>query len=123
MQAYFEGNNHTHAALIFLIFSLSVSGIGEFSHYASVYDFGNPQPQLLPRFALSFLMGVTAVNETRANCKTIRDCTSGQYCIKGQCVRSLTNYHRAYGMGLDYDEGSGKVTVVDPTKATWAEST
>ncbi|ORY89548.1 Nicastrin-domain-containing protein [Syncephalastrum racemosum] len=106
MQAYFE-----------------VSGIDQFSHYASVYDFVNPQPQLLPRFALSFLMGVTAVNETRASCKTIRDCADGRYCIKGHCVRSLTNYHRAYGMGLDYDEGSGKVRVVDPTKATWTEST
>lgn len=111
-----------------IYFFVLVSSISRVSHYSSVFNFKNPQPQLLPRFAFSFLGGVTGVprNDSSgqpAKCQTIGDCQSGEYCIKQQCVKTVTAYHDAYGTGLKYDESSGKLTVVDPTKAAWTEST
>lgn len=93
-----------------------------------MYSFENPQPQLLQRFAFSFLSGVTgkqrmAENGQPVQCQTIKDCASGEYCITQQCTTSLTTYHEAYGTGLQYDESTGFVKVVDPTKGTWTEST
>jgi hypothetical protein len=35
----------------------------------------------------------------------------------------MTTYHEAYGTGLQYDEATGIVNVVDPNKGTWTEST
>ncbi|KAF1801387.1 Nicastrin-domain-containing protein [Mucor lusitanicus] len=106
----------------------NVTAVSRIPHYASVYSFENPQPQLLQRFAFSFLSGVTgkqrmADNGQPVSCQTIRDCVSGEYCIKQQCTTSLTTYHEAYGTGLQYDEATGRVHVVDPTKGTWTEST
>ncbi|KAI9264906.1 Nicastrin-domain-containing protein [Phascolomyces articulosus] len=103
----------------------NVSGITRTSHYSSVFSFRNPQPQLLPRFVFSFLADVTRRQQVQnpTTCITIQDCNTGEYCIKQQCIQSFTNYHEAYGTGLAYDESTGKVRVIDPTKPTWTEST
>ncbi|KAK4512992.1 uncharacterized protein ATC70_003703 [Mucor velutinosus] len=106
----------------------NVTAVSRIPHYTSVYSFQNPQPQLLQRFAFSFLSGATgkqrvADNGQPVQCQTIKDCASGEYCIKQQCTTSLTTYHEAYGTGLQYDESTGYVKVVDPTKGTWTEST
>ncbi|KAI8136925.1 Nicastrin-domain-containing protein [Fennellomyces sp. T-0311] len=102
----------------------NVSGISRISHYSSVFSFRNPQPQLLPRFAFTFLADITSHrSQTQKPCSTIQDCDTGEFCIKQQCIRTFTNYHDAYGTGLAYDEATGKVHVVDRTKATWTEST
>ncbi|EPB83012.1 hypothetical protein HMPREF1544_10242 [Mucor circinelloides 1006PhL] len=106
----------------------NVTAVSRIPHYSSVYSFENPQPQLLQRFAFSFLSGVTgkqrmAENGQPVQCQTIKDCASGEYCIKQQCTTSLTTYHEAYGTGLQYDESTGFVKVVDPTKGAWTEST
>lgn len=98
------------------------------SHYASVYSFENPQPQLLQRFVFSFLSGVTGVqrldpDNQPVSCENIKNCANGEYCIKQKCVSTLTTYHEAYGTGLKYDESTGFVRVVDPSKSTWTEST
>jgi hypothetical protein len=47
---------------------------------------------------------------------------TGEYCIKQKCTASFTTYHEAYGTGLQYNEASGHVDVVDVTKGTWTES-
>ncbi|KAI9323739.1 Nicastrin-domain-containing protein [Dichotomocladium elegans] len=100
----------------------SVSGISSISHYASVFNFGNPQPQLIPRFVFSFLADITSASK-QGSCQTVQDCGLGEYCIKQKCIRSFTAYHDAYGTGLQFDEAIGKLKVVDPTKSTWTEST
>lgn len=105
-----------------------VSGVARVGHYSSVYSFENPQAQLLQRFAFSFLSGITGLERSGpdnqpVSCQTIKDCTNGEYCIKQKCVSTLTTYHEAYGTGLQYDESTGFVQVVDPTKGTWTEST
>lgn len=64
-----------------------------------------------------------ADNGQPVQCQTIKDCASNEYCIKQQCTTSLTTYHEAYGTGLQYDESTGFVKVVDPSKGTWTEST
>lgn len=101
---------------------LLVSGISTISHYASVLSFQNPQPQLIPRFVLSFLSALNGKATDRA-CTTIQDCALGEYCIMQKCIKSLTNYHEAYGTGLQYDERKNVVKIVDPSKGTWVEST
>ncbi|GAA5797439.1 hypothetical protein HPULCUR_002823 [Helicostylum pulchrum] len=106
----------------------NVSGVARVGHYSSVYSFENPQAQLLQRFAFSFLSGITGLERSGpdnqpVSCQTIKDCTNGEYCIKQKCVSTLTTYHEAYGTGLQYDESTGFVQVVDPTKGTWTEST
>ncbi|CEI91268.1 hypothetical protein RMCBS344292_05565 [Rhizopus microsporus] len=100
----------------------NVSGISTISHYASVLSFQNPQPQLIPRFVLSFLSALNGKATDRA-CTTIQDCALGEYCIMQKCIKSLTNYHEAYGTGLQYDERKNVVKIVDPSKGTWVEST
>lgn len=97
-------------------------------HYASVYSFENPQPQLLQRFVFSFLSGVTGKQRMGGDnkpvvCQTIKDCSTGEYCIKQKCVSTLTTYHEAYGTGLQYNEATGLIDIVDPKKGTWTEST
>ncbi|KAI9484451.1 Nicastrin-domain-containing protein [Zychaea mexicana] len=104
----------------------NVSGINRISHYASVFSFRNPQPQLLSRFVFTFLADVTRRPQPQnpsSACTTIQDCHSGEYCVRQQCVQTFTNYHDAYGTGLSYDEATGEILVVDPTKPTWTEST
>lgn len=100
----------------------AVSGISRVSHYTSVFNFRNPQPQLIPRFAFTFLADVTGVDQQRS-CQTIQDCSSDEYCVRQRCVKTFTAYHDAYGTGLKYDEDTGAIKVVDPTKGTWTEST
>lgn len=100
----------------------AVSGISRVSHYTSVFNFRNPQPQLIPRFAFTFLADVTGVDQQRS-CQTIQDCDSDEYCVRQRCVKTFTAYHDAYGTGLKYDEDIGAIKVVDPTKGTWTEST
>ncbi|KAG0742219.1 hypothetical protein G6F57_010744 [Rhizopus arrhizus] len=100
----------------------NVSDVTTFSHYASVFSFKNPEPRLLPRFVFSFLSGVNG-KTTNSTCATIQDCSTGEYCILQKCTKSLTNYHDAYGTGLEYDESKNIIKVVDPTKGTWTEST
>ncbi|CDH57981.1 nicastrin [Lichtheimia corymbifera JMRC:FSU:9682] len=100
----------------------NVSGISRVSHYTSVFNVRNPQPQLIPRFAFTFLADVTGVDQQRS-CQTIQDCDSDEYCVKQRCIKTFTAYHDAYGTGLQYDEGTGEIKVVDPTKGTWTEST
>lgn len=104
------------------------SGVGSISHYSSVYSFEQPKPQLLQRFAFSFLSGVTGKPRTGSDnqpvkCQTIDNCNAGEYCIKQVCVSTVTTYHEAYGTGLQYDEATGFVKVVDPKKGTFTEST
>ncbi|KAI9008995.1 hypothetical protein CLU79DRAFT_495930 [Phycomyces nitens] len=106
----------------------NVTNVGRLSHYTSVFSFVNPQPQLLSRFAFTFLGDMTGIRRNTselvsASCSTMLDCLSGEYCIKRQCVSTMTAYHDAYGTGLTYDESTGKVSVTDPTKGTWTEST
>ncbi|KAF7729030.1 hypothetical protein EC973_005061 [Apophysomyces ossiformis] len=96
--------------------------LSRISHYASVFNFENPQPHLVARFAFSFLGGVTGIASDKS-CNTIQDCPSGEFCIKQKCTRTLTAYHSAYGTGLRYDDATGELHVVDPTKGTWTEST
>ncbi|KAI8075954.1 uncharacterized protein B0P05DRAFT_149172 [Gilbertella persicaria] len=101
-----------------------VTNVSRIPHYVSVLSFENPQVQLIAKFAFSYLSGIhgkKSMNNTL--CKTIRDCDSSQVCIKQQCVASLTTYHEAYGTGLQYEESTGQVKVIDTTKATWTEST
>lgn len=93
------------------------------SHYSSVLSFENPQPQLIERFVFSFLSDMTGRARSGSNCQTIKDCQTGEYCIKSQCISTMTTYHEAYGTGLQYDEATGIVNVVDPNKGTWTEST
>ncbi|KAI8971483.1 Nicastrin-domain-containing protein [Mycotypha africana] len=109
---------------------LTVNGISKISHSSSVLSFTYPQPQLLQRFVFSYLSDVTGkrrIQEGTANetvsCHTIKDCQMGEYCIKKKCTASFTTYHEAYGTGLQYDEVSGLIKVVDPSKGTWTEST
>ncbi|RCI04076.1 hypothetical protein CU098_011379 [Rhizopus stolonifer] len=102
----------------------NVTNVSRIPHYVSVLSFENPQVQLIAKFAFSYLSGIhgkKSMNNTL--CKTIRDCDSSQVCIKQQCVASLTTYHEAYGTGLQYEESTGQVKVIDTTKATWTEST
>ncbi|KAI7901564.1 Nicastrin-domain-containing protein [Cokeromyces recurvatus] len=102
----------------------NVTAVERISHYSSVYSFTNPQPDLLQRFAFNFLAGVTGKSSSSsAHCYSIQDCKSGEYCIKQKCTASFTTYHEAYGTGLQYDESTNKVKVIDPTKGTWTEST
>lgn len=106
----------------YLMSNIIVSGISRVSHYTSVFNVRNPQPQLIPRFAFTFLADVTGVDQQRS-CQTIQDCGSDEYCVKQRCIKTFTAYHDAYGTGLQYDEGTGEIKVVDPTKGTWTEST
>ncbi|OAD77687.1 hypothetical protein PHYBLDRAFT_164583 [Phycomyces blakesleeanus NRRL 1555(-)] len=106
----------------------NVSSVGRLSHYTSVFSFVNPQPQLLSRFVFTFLGDVTGTRRNNSDlgpsgCSTMQDCISGEYCIRKQCVSTMTAYHDAYGTGLTYNESTGKVSVTDPTKGTWTEST
>lgn len=106
----------------------NASGVGSISHYSSVYSFEQPKPQLLQRFAFSFLSGVTGKprigsDNQPVKCQTIDNCNAGEYCIKQMCVSTVTTYHEAYGTGLQYDEASGFVKVVDLSKGTFTEST
>lgn len=134
MQDYFNGNiiQRKTRLLYFLtlsyIYASIVSGVARVDHYSSVYSFENPQAQLLQRFAFSFLSGITGLERSGpdnqpVSCQTIKDCNNREYCIKQKCVSTLTTYHEAYGTGLQYDESTGFVQVVDPTKGTWTEST
>lgn len=99
-----------------------VSEVTRIPHYSSVFTVESPEPQLLERFAFSFLTGVTG-SQRNGQCSTIKDCASGEYCIKQRCTFSLTSYHDAYGTGLQYDEKTGQTRVVDPSRGTWTEST
>lgn len=65
----------------------------------------------------------TGTDNQTISCQTIDDCAVGEYCIKQQCVSTITTYHEAYGTGLSYDESTGLVHVVDPSKGTFTEST
>jgi hypothetical protein len=113
---------------MYLLIIIVATGVGSISHYSSVYSFEQPHPQLLQRFAFSFLSGVTGKPRIGSDnqpvaCKTIDDCAIGEYCIKQVCVSTITTYHEAYGTGLQYDESTGMVNVVDPSKGTFTEST
>lgn len=93
-----------------------------------MFTFEAPEPQLLQRFAFSFLTSVTGSRRNTsdgqpAQCHTIKDCAVGEYCIQQRCTYSLTSYHDAYGTGLEYNEATGLVRVIDPSKGTWTEST
>lgn len=132
MQNYFNGKHRRESSRgVFLNLTdilYLVSGVTRVGHYASVYSFENPQPQLLQRFVFSFLSGVNGKQRLGSDnqpvsCQTIKDCASGEYCIKSKCVSTLTTYHEAYGTGLQYDESKGLVQVLDPTKGTFTEST
>lgn len=76
----------------------------------------------------SYLSGITGKqtidsDNKPVSCQTIKDCAGGEYCIKRKCISTLTTYHEAYGTGLQYNEATGRIDIVDPKKGTWTEST
>lgn len=130
MQNYFNGKRMNHWDLFRLIHLLCyvVSHLDEVSHYASVYSFNAPQPQVIPRFVFSFLAGITGTarldqHQQPSACNRIQDCQAGEYCIRQKCISTMTSYHPAYGTGLQIDELTGKIVVTDSTKGTYTEST
>ncbi|KAF9363795.1 hypothetical protein BGX34_003300, partial [Mortierella sp. NVP85] len=89
------------------------------------------QNQPFPIFAWSFLANMTsAKNLTSTAPKKIGcssrsaevQCDKNEFCVGDQCVRSLTRYHDAYGVGLAMAEDNSYY-IKDASLSTWTEST
>ncbi|KAF9959462.1 hypothetical protein BGZ65_000383, partial [Modicella reniformis] len=97
-------------------------------HYSgTVYS----QSQPFPIFAWSFLANMTDVKNLTSTTPPTTGCSSrsavvkcseDEFCVGDQCIRSLTRYHDAYGVGIGMAEDSSYF-VKDASKPTWTEST
>ncbi|KAF9917062.1 hypothetical protein BX616_002041 [Lobosporangium transversale] len=99
-------------------------------HYAgTLYS----QSQPFPIFAWSFLANMTSVKNTTSNGTSTRvsgcssrpaavRCESNEVCVGDQCIRTLTRYHDAFGVGIAMAEDN-TYYIKDPSKSTWTEST
>jgi hypothetical protein len=59
-------------------------------------------------------------NTTVVNCTAAEDCDAMNYlCVYGNCVRSSTSLHPAYGAGIEYSVNSGKFYVADSSRISF----
>ncbi|KAF9429330.1 hypothetical protein BGZ76_001447, partial [Entomortierella beljakovae] len=98
---------------------------GRLPHYSgTLYS----QSQPFPIFAWSFLANMTRVKNTTPQtigCSSRSSdikCGSNEVCVGDQCIKTLTNYHDAFGVGIGMAEDNSYY-IKDSSKPTWTEST
>ena len=94
------------------------------STYPSVYQPGGVG--IIPYSVFNLLFNWTAANgASNLPCATTAACVNGYpgyACVANKCLFSMTNYHRAFGTGLEYNGGKNVYGVTNGALGSWTES-